>query len=260
MMKNQKWWGAIHTNNEGYCSIIRSMDYSREILDSKKYLTVRGALEHSGLTAPELKRAIALGFVTTAEIGTATFVEKRSLDEYSGFSASTAPSYSRAKVLASPFVPSSLRIEEDNHTDPKERAVFAQALERERGTVSSLSVAPYISVAALALFALILSIPTPSRDVGAREEAKAFFTQASIKEVTESAVSDVLARASEGSSGLAKGAPQSESRRTNPYAFSLEEQRAHALSAFFGSISEAIENLAVRVYESLSPILEGEAK
>src|SRR5690606_9150337 len=107
---------------------------------------------------------------------------------------------------------------------------------------------------------LILSVPAPSRDAGAGEEAKAFFTQASIKEVTESAVSDVLARASEGSSGLEEGAPQGESRKANPYAFSPEEQRAHALSAFFGSISEAIDNLAVRVYESLSPILEGEAK
>lgn len=227
------------------------MNYAHESLASRKYLSLEQAMDSFGITAPELKRAIALGSVRAVDIGNTSFVEHFSLKEYLEKEKDAAGG-SVSSGTRSTFYSNKHSLDEDNHSNQKEREVFQRALERDSETASQLATAPYATIALLILFAFTLALPI-SQTVHSEKmtSAQAFFANAKLKEVTTDKVETLLTRAHTVQRGVVETVEERvvPDERRDYFAGYQEQQSANVLTAWLGSISEGIDALALRVYE-----------
>lgn len=225
------------------------MNYAHESLTSRKYLSLEQALNTSGLTAPELKRAIALGSVRAVDIGNTSFVEHFSLKEYIEKKSSVTHAGTQ-----SAFYPNERSLDEDNHSNQKEREMFHAALARDSEVTSQLATAPYASIALLILFAFTLALPiSETIHSGKMSTAQTFFANAQLKEVTTDKVESLLTRANTAQKGAVETARERIiSQEKKDYVAKYQEQQsASALGSWFESISDAIKALSLRVYETI---------
>ena len=229
------------------------MDYTQESLRSRKYLSLEQALDISGLTLPELRRAMTLGFVRAVDVGNTSFVENISLKEYLQKKSSASGRY-QPSGDQSRFFPDQESLDEDSHLTQKEREVFRRALARESRTVSQLATAPQVSIALLILFALTLALPiSETVHSGKLSAAQTYFVNAHLKEVTADKVETLLVRANATQKDAAEtfGERMVPAEKRDYFAGYQEKQGANALASWFESISEGVDALALRVYETI---------
>jgi hypothetical protein len=229
------------------------MDYAEESLRSRKYLSLEQALDISGLTLPELRRAMALSFVRAVEIGNTSFVEHLSLKEYLERKSGESSEFSSSNAQ-SMFFPDEPSLDEDNHSNQKEREMFQKALERDSRTASQLATTPYAAIALLILFALTLALPiSQTVQTGKLSSAQSYFTNAHLKEVTAEKVETLLVRANTTQQNVIDvvGERVAATERKDYFATYQEQQRVSALDSWFGAISEGIDALALGVYETI---------
>jgi hypothetical protein len=234
------------------------MDYSGPSYSSLVYLTLDRAMEVSGLTLPELKRAIVLGFIKVADIGNTTFVDSLSLAEYTG---SRERNFSEIRNTGTPsvFFKASELFPEDNHTSPKEREVFREALARDTTAGNPLSTVPYVSVGIFIFIALLLSLPAP-QDTGTENliSAEEYYARGSLKEITTQNVNSLLAQTSSAYADReSETSPASmPAERRDYFALHRENLGASPVEVWFESIQEGIKALALGVYEAIETVVK----
>ncbi|MEX0933421.1 MAG: hypothetical protein WDZ74_01575 [Candidatus Paceibacterota bacterium] len=229
------------------------MNYVEESLTSRKYLSLAQALDVSGLSLPELRRAMALGVIRGVDVGNTSFVEHFSLKKYIE-QKSGEKEHPQTAGTQSTFFPDQDSLDEDTHLNQKEREMFRAALERDSETTSKLATAPYASIALLVLFALTLALPiSQTIDSEKLSSAQSFFTHAQLKEVTTDKVETLLVRANTTQQTAIQAVEEKivSTEKRDYFAGYQEQQGANAFAAWFESISEGIDSLALRVYETI---------
>jgi biopolymer transport protein ExbD len=233
------------------------MDYFGTSHSSGAYLTLDRAMEISGLTLPELKRAVVLGSIKVADIGNTTFVDSLSLGEYLEIH-NGMRTVTKDKGSPSVFFEGGNVFEDDNYLDPKEREVFREALARDMTTGARVSVAPYVFVSLLVMVAFVLSLPT-SRNSGTENlaSAKDYYARASVKEITTESVSAILTETNSAYKNKETDTelePEGKERK-DYFALHRENLGASAVETWFESIKAGINKIAIGVYEAIETVV-----
>lgn len=236
------------------------MDYSHEQLHGAKYIPLEIAQKESGLPLPDLKRAITLGVIATAEIGNTLFLERTSLNRF--LSGGEDVEEERADVFLDSLT-SRLRkqevifMDEDHENDPKEQAVFREALMRDKTASSLISPMPLVSTLALAFVALILSLPTP-RMYDVNPTGLAAISQKDVKEATHDEIYAFFNYTTEETSGaVARGfnTPHAPLDTNILETQNIRDQQASAIGAWFSATRDALAKLALHVYHTTNTLL-----
>jgi len=236
------------------------MDYSRATFQGAKYIPLETAQKESELPLPDLKRAISLGFIMTAEIGNTLFVERSSLERYG---AGGKNRETKIEDVFSDPVTSELRkqegffTDEDNQSDTRENIVFREALERDKTVVSLISPRPYVSVITVAVIALILALPVSNMQNVSDPTALAVFSRKDMKKATRDEIyaffNYTSTRSETVTRGLSVVSTPSATSETNASVFS--NQQASAIDVWLSSTSAALAKLALGVYHNVNILL-----
>lgn len=225
------------------------MSHFSESLSQRKYVSFEAALEGSGLTLPELKRATALSFIETIEVGHNTFIEANSLREYieAKEEHGTALKEADTQARAAHRAPDADKSDTDR--------VFKEALHRDEETRSQLSIVPYVAVGALLVIAVLISLPSlGGGGETSQGRAERFYAHSELKEAAKEQVSALFFPEREEAPESARGWARNAGKEARFQG--IDGQGAEAARAFVASVSGAVDSIAVNVYLNLTSLIQ----
>lgn len=227
------------------------MSHFSESLSQRKYVSFEAALEVSGLTLPELKRATALSFIETIEVGHNIFIEANSLKEY----IEAKEEHGAAQEEGGARVHTSSANTSGSDKSDASR-VFKEALDRDEKTRSQLSIVPYVAVGALLAIAILISLPSLGGGGGEASQGRAerFYAHSELKEAAKEQVSALFFPEKEEAPESARGWARNAGKEARFQG--MDGQGAEAARAFAASVSGAVDTIAVNVYLNVKALVQ----